>query len=299
MDPGSTRRRPALADGVRTALALAAIAPGLAAGAWRLATSGDRRRGIDRAIDVWGRLGTRAAGITLAIEGAERLRLRPAVFVFNHQSGVDPILLCALLRGGFTGVAKREVRRHPVLGPAFAFAGTVFVDRDDREQAVGALAEAVATLRSGLAVAIAPEGTRSQGAALGPFKKGGFRLAMAAGVPIVPIAIHDAWRVLPRHAWVMTAATVHVTVLEPSPTADWRLEELDARIAGVRGRMEQALAAGPGPSCRRRCWSPSPPPTGREPISTPASPACATRWRRRWRRAPDLIAVPLSSCSPL
>jgi putative phosphoserine phosphatase/1-acylglycerol-3-phosphate O-acyltransferase len=61
-----------------------------------------------------------------------------------------------------------------------------------------ALAGAVATLRSGLAVAIAPEGTRSRGSALGSFKKGGFRLAMAAGVPIVPIAIHDAWRVLPR-----------------------------------------------------------------------------------------------------
>jgi putative phosphoserine phosphatase/1-acylglycerol-3-phosphate O-acyltransferase len=246
MEPGSTRRRrPGFADGVRTALALAAIAPGLAAGAARLAASGDRRSAIDRAIDVWGRLGTRAAGIELDVDCAERLRLRPAVFVFNHQSGVDPILLCALLRGGFTGVAKQEVRRHPVLGPAFAFAGTVFIDRGDREQAVGALEQAVATLRSGIAVAIAPEGTRSRDAALGPFKKGGFRLAMAAGVPIVPIVIHDAWRVLPRHAWVMTAATVHVSVLAPVPTADWSLAALDARIAGVRERMAEALAAGP------------------------------------------------------
>lgn len=226
-------------------LALAAIAPGLAAGLWRLAATRDRRRAIDRAIEVWGELGTRAAGIALATRGAERLRLRPAVFVFNHQSGVDPILVCALLRGGFRGVAKHEVRRHPVLGPAFAFAGTVFVDRGDREQAVGALEEAVATLRSGLAVAIAPEGTRIRPGELGPFKKGGFRLAMAAGVPIVPIVIHDAWRVLPRRAWVMTAATVHVSVLEPVPTADWTLAGLDARIAGVRERMAAALAAGP------------------------------------------------------
>jgi putative phosphoserine phosphatase/1-acylglycerol-3-phosphate O-acyltransferase len=245
MEPGpAPRRRPGPADVGRTALALAAIAPGLAAGGWRLLATRDRRSAIDRAIEVWGELGTRAAGIELAITGAERLRLRPAVFVFNHQSGVDPILICALLRGGFTGVAKQEVRRHPVLGPAFAFAGTVFVDRDDREQALGALAEAVATLRSGLAVAIAPEGTRSRGDALGPFKKGGFRLAMAAGVPIVPIVIHDAWRVLPRKAWVMTAATVHVTVLAPVPTGDWTLAELDARIAGVRERMAAALAQG-------------------------------------------------------
>jgi putative phosphoserine phosphatase/1-acylglycerol-3-phosphate O-acyltransferase len=252
MEPGAADRRPpGLADAGRTALALAAIAPGLAAGAWQLATTRDRRRAIDRAIEVWGALGTRAAGITLAIEGAARLRLRPAVFVFNHQSGVDPILLCALLRGGFTGIAKQEIRRHPVLGPAFAFADTVFIDRGDREQAVGALEAAVATLRKGLAVAIAPEGTRSRGGSLGPFKKGGFRLAMAAGVPIVPIVLHDAWRVLPRDAWVMTAAIVHVTVLAPMPTAEWTLAELDARIAGVRERMAAALASGPDPRSYR------------------------------------------------
>lgn len=247
MEPGpQRRRRPGPADVVRTALALAAIAPGLAAGALRLATSGDRRRAIDRAIEVWGELGTRAAGIRLAVGDGERLRLRPAVFVLNHQSGVDPILVCALLRGGFTGVAKVEVRRHPVLGPAFAFADTVFVDRDDRAQAFAALDDAVATLRRGLAVAIAPEGTRSRGAGLGPFKKGAFRLALAARVPIVPIVIHDAWRVLPRSAWVMTAATVHVSVLAPVATLDWKREQLDARIGEVRERMAAALASGPG-----------------------------------------------------
>jgi putative phosphoserine phosphatase/1-acylglycerol-3-phosphate O-acyltransferase len=250
MEPGATvRRPPGLADVGRTALALGAIAPGLAAGAWTLVATRDRRRAIDRAIEVWGELGTRAAGIQLVVTGGERLRLRPAVFVFNHQSGVDPILICALLRGGFTGVAKQEVRRHPLLGPAFAFAGTVLIDRDDREQAVGALEEAVATLRAGLAVAIAPEGTRSRGGALGPFKKGGFRLAMAAGVPIIPIVIHDAWRVLPRHAWVMTAAIVHASVLEPVPTTDWVLAELEARIAAVRERMAGALACGPARAC--------------------------------------------------
>ena len=246
--PGAPRHRrsPGPADLARTALALAAIAPGLAAGALRLLRSGDRRSAIDRAIEVWGELGTRAAGIRLAVTGAERLQIRPAVFVLNHQSGVDPILICALLRGGFTGVAKHEVRRHPILGPAFAFAGTVFLDRGDREQAVAALAEAVAVLRSGIAVAIAPEGTRSADAALGPFKKGAFRLAMAARVPIVPIVLHDAWRVLPRRAWVMTAATVHVSVLAPIATDDWTLADLDARIADARARFAAALARGPG-----------------------------------------------------
>lgn len=245
-EPKPPRRRPTPADVARTALALAAIAPGLAAGAVRWLRTRDRRRAIDRAIEVWGEFGTRAAGVRLVVRGAERLSLRPAVFVLNHQSGVDPILVCALLRGGFTGVAKLEVRRHPILGPAFAFAGTVFLDRGDRAQALAALADAVAVLRSGIAVAIAPEGTRSAGTGLGAFKKGAFRLAMEARVPIVPIVLHDAWRVLPRGAWVMTAATVHVSVLAPIPTDDWTLPDLDARIADVRARFAAALARGPG-----------------------------------------------------
>jgi len=237
------RRRPGPADLGRTLLALAAIAPGLAAGAWCYARTRDRRRAVDRAIELWGELGTRAAGIRLEVAGAEHLRLRPAVFVFNHQSGVDPILLCALLRGGFVGVAKAEIRRNPLLGPAFAFAGVVFVDRFDHEQAVRALEPAVATLRSGLAIAIAPEGTRSPGARLGPFKKGAFRLALAARAPVVPIVVHNAADVLPRRAWLMTPATVRVTVLPPVATRHWSRETLDAEIAALHARFAATLAA--------------------------------------------------------
>jgi len=246
---GSRPRRPGAADLLRTALALLAILPGLAVGAALLAATRDRRRAINRTIEIWGDLGTRAAGIRLAVRGAERLRLRPAVFVFNHQSGIDPILLCALLRRDFVGVAKQEIRSNPLLGPAFAFAGVVFVDRFDRQQALRALAPAVETLRAGIAIAIAPEGTRSPGADVGPFKKGAFRLALAAGVPIVPIVILNARDVLPRGERIMTPATVHVVVQEPVSTEGWTLETLDARIEAVRRVFAETLAqAGESPS---------------------------------------------------
>jgi putative phosphoserine phosphatase/1-acylglycerol-3-phosphate O-acyltransferase len=169
------------------------------------------------------------------------------VFVINHQSGIDPILVCALLRGGFVGVAKRELRRNPVLGPAFAFAGTVFLDRFDRERAIRALAPAVEVLRAGTALVMAPEGTRSRGRDVGRFKKGAFRVAHAAGVPLVPIVIHDAAAVLPRGGWIMTAATVHVTVLAPLDPAAWRLEDLDRHVAEVEERYRRTLARGPDP----------------------------------------------------
>jgi len=238
--PGRARS-PGLVDVLRTVLALLAIAPGLAVGVAVLAATADRRRALNRAIALWGDLGTRAAGIRLEVEERERLALRPAVFVLNHRSGIDPILVCALLRRDFVGVAKREIRRNPVLGPAFAFVGTVFVDRADRAQAVRALGPAVEVLRRGLAVAVAPEGTRAAGERLGRFKKGAFRIAMAAGVPVVPIVIENAAEVLPRGGWVMTPATVRVHVLTPIDTSGWRPETLDREIASVEDLYRRAL----------------------------------------------------------
>lgn len=232
---------------LRTLAALAVVPLGLLPGLGAWIVSGDRRRAVDRTIDAWGRWGTRAAGISLEVHGAEHLDApRPAVFLLNHQSGVDPILLCALLRGGFTAVAKKEIRRNPLLGPAFAFAGVAFVDREDRSQAMRALAPTVDGLLGGLSLAVAPEGTRSPGAAVGEFKKGAFRIAMEAGVPIVPICLHDARDVLPRGGWLMRAGTVRVTVMDPVPTHDWKLEQLDDEIARIRGRY-LALLEGPGP----------------------------------------------------
>jgi putative phosphoserine phosphatase/1-acylglycerol-3-phosphate O-acyltransferase len=207
------------------------VLPGL--GVW-LSTR-NRRKAIDRTIQAWGDWGTRAAGIALDVTGAEHLRReRPAVFLLNHQSGVDPILACALLRGGFTAVAKREIRRNPVLGPAFALAGVAFVDRGGGGRAIADLEPALEALRGGLSLAMAPEGTRSRRGAVAPFKKGAFRLAMAAGVPLVPIVIHDARSVLPRGGRLMRAGRVRVDVLPPVPTAGWTRDRLDDEIAAVR-----------------------------------------------------------------
>lgn len=234
---------------VRTLLTLAAVLPGIATGLLVLLLRRDRRTAMNRAIGTWGRLGLRAAGIRLEVRGAAHLEMaRPCVFLLNHQSGVDPILICALLRRDFVGVAKRELRRNPLLGPAFAFAGTVFVDRLDHEQAVRSLSPAVETLRAGLSIAIAPEGTRGQGGALAPFKKGGFRLAMQAGVPIVPVVILNSQDVLPGGNWLMRPGCVSVVVHPAIDTQGWALPDLDAQVARVHDLYRATLAAGPGAS---------------------------------------------------
>ena len=235
-------RKPRFLDGVRTLVALGVILPGALVGAWTAIRTRDRRRAFNRAVALWGAWGTRAAGIDLRIQGAEFLDVRPAVFVINHQSGVDPILVCALLRRDFVGVAKAELRRNPVLGPAFALAGTIFLDRADGPSARKRLEDGSDLLAQGIAVAIAPEGTRSPGARLGNFKTGGFRLAAAAGVPVIPVVIHDAGKILPPGGFIMRAGKVHVSVEPPISTVDWDLESVHDHAASVQAVFERALA---------------------------------------------------------
>jgi putative phosphoserine phosphatase/1-acylglycerol-3-phosphate O-acyltransferase len=163
------------------------------------------------------------------------------VFAFNHQSQADAVIVAKLLREDFTGVAKIEVSRHPIVGPMFKAMQVAFVDRADSGKAVEALKPAVDALRAGRSLAIAPEGTRSQTERLGPFKKGAFHLAMQAGVPIVPIVIHNALESQPKGSMLFRPATVRVEVLPPVATDHWRPETVDRHVADVRGMFLEAL----------------------------------------------------------
>jgi 1-acyl-sn-glycerol-3-phosphate acyltransferase len=150
---------------------MATVLPSLLVGLAVLAAGRGRQRAANAMIGVWIRLAPKAAGLGLEVQNAERIDAsRPAVFLFNHQSSVDILILCMLLRRDFTGVAKQELRRHWVFGPAFAFAGAVFIDRFDRPKAVAALQPAVDVVRGGISVGIAPEGTRSRDG--GPMRRG-------------------------------------------------------------------------------------------------------------------------------
>ena len=231
----TSRGTPGVSQVVRTVLAVWSIVPAFLLGVPAAMLDRSWRVAVNTAIATWGEVGLPLAGVEVRVEGEQHLwAQRPAVFIFNHQSGIDPLLLCRLLRRDFVGVGKQEVRQNPIFGPAFALAGTVFIDRFDRDKAIKALEPAIAALREGLSLAIAPEGTRSPTPRLGRFKKGAFHLALAAGVPIVPIVIRNALDALPKHGVVVRPATVEVVVHPPISTADWTVDDLDDRIAAIR-----------------------------------------------------------------
>ena len=204
-----------------------------------------RRDAVNLAVTTWGEFGSALAGIKIRIQGENHLwEQRPAVFLFNHQSAIDVLIIAKLLRRDFTAIAKQEISTNPLVGPVFRVADTVFVDRKNHEKAIEALKPVVQTLHSGLSVAIAPEGTRSAGDRLGPFKKGPFHIAMQAGVPIIPIVIHNATDVLPKGGFFIRPSTVYVDVLEPVQTESWSADTVEQHVSDVRGLFLEQLEQG-------------------------------------------------------
>ncbi|RZL76588.1 MAG: HAD-IB family hydrolase [Rhodococcus sp. (in: high G+C Gram-positive bacteria)] len=184
-------------------------------------------------------------GINVRIKGKENAwSARPAVFMFNHQSSLDMLVIGSVIRRDVTGVAKKEAARDPRFIPVGALLDVAYIDRTDSTKARAALRPAVEKLQSGISIAIAPEGTRSATPRLGKFKKGGFHLAMQAGVPIVPIVIHNAGERMWRNSLVAHPGTVDVDVLAPVPTDGWDLADLDRHVDEVRTLFEDCLHAG-------------------------------------------------------
>jgi putative phosphoserine phosphatase/1-acylglycerol-3-phosphate O-acyltransferase len=237
-----SRGRPTALEIIRTAMTFGSFGASLAVGLPAALLDQDWRRAVNLAATTWGEIGSAMAGVNVRVEGEANLwAKRPAVFIFNHQSALDVLLLCKLLRRDFVGIGKQEIRSYPILGPVLAMVGTVFIDRYDHEKAVDGLTPAVEALDEGLSVAIAPEGTRSPSPRLGRFKKGAFRLAIEAGVPIVPIVFLNALDALPKHGLVIRPTTVDVIVLDPIELSSWDIANLDDEIAGVRQLFDDTL----------------------------------------------------------
>ncbi len=227
---------------VRSTASFTGLFTGVAAGLGMGLLNRDRSTALTVAAAIGSELALAGAGVSLEVHGQQNLwRDRPAVFVFNHQSQLDVVVLAALLRRDFTGVAKKELAKDPTFAAIGWLADVAYVDRTDRVAAREALAPALDSLRSGRSLVIAPEGTRSPTPKLLPFKKGAFHLAMQAQVPMVPIVIRNAGEIMPAHSMLMTPGTVQVAVLDPISTTSWKAGDLDRHVAEVERLFEGTM----------------------------------------------------------
>jgi putative phosphoserine phosphatase / 1-acylglycerol-3-phosphate O-acyltransferase len=229
-------------DVIRTALVYGTALPLLAAGLPIRMLGASEREATNISLSAWTSVAAAIARLKLLVDGEEHLwSNRPAVFIFNHRSAVDVLITARILREDVVGVAKKEIKHQLPMGIAFTYTGTVFIDREHVGDPRLALQPAVDALLAGRSVVIAPEGTRSRDGTLGPFKLGAFHLARQAGVPVVPVVIHNAQDALPYKGVVVRPAEVKVTVLPPQRTDRWKLADVEREAARIRGMYLDVL----------------------------------------------------------
>ncbi len=165
---------------------------------------------------------------------------RPYVIVSNHESFVD-ILLISQLPWEMKWLSKSELFGLPVAGWLMRMANDIPVDRRDRASAAAAMAKCARLLEQHVSVMIFPEGRRSTTGELLPFKDGAFRLAIAAQVPILPLAVHGAATALRTHSWRLGRATAQVQVLEPISTSGMTLDDVAVLREDARNQISGAL----------------------------------------------------------
>ncbi|WEW57844.1 1-acylglycerol-3-phosphate O-acyltransferase [Emydomyces testavorans] len=178
------------------------------------------------------------------VEGQEHLATRPAVFLSNHQTELDVLMLGAVFPPYCSVTAKKSLRNVPVLGWFMALSGTVFIDRANRETALKAFEGAAEQMRKQRqSVFIFPEGTRSysEQPCLLPFKKGAFHLAVQAGVDIVPIVVENYSHVLNIKKLRFNAGGIRIKVLPPISTKGLTSTDVDDLAVRTRESMLKTL----------------------------------------------------------
>jgi 1-acyl-sn-glycerol-3-phosphate acyltransferase len=164
---------------------------------------------------------------------------RPYVVVANHESFAD-ILLISHLPWEMKWMSKAEFFRIPIVGWEMRLAGDIPLRRGSPTSAGQAMSHAREVLRQRVSVMIFPEGTRSPTTDLLPFKEGAFRLAIKAGVPVLPLAVAGTRTALPKHDWRFGRAVAQVEVLPPVETSDLTLKDASELSDRVRGLIDQA-----------------------------------------------------------
>ena len=203
-----------------------------------------RRLDLVRSVTaLWGRAVLWTLGIDVTVAGAQHCPAGPAVYAANHVSVIDIPILFAHLPVDFRIIHKRSLYLVPVLGLYLYTTGHIGIDRGNAFRAHKGLQRAGARVRDGGSnLVVFPEGTRSRGSEVGPFKRGLFALALAAEVPVVPLSLIGVKR-LARGGLDVHAGTVRLLVHPPIPTAGRGPEEATTLAEEVRRIVTGGCAA--------------------------------------------------------
>ena len=185
--------------------------------------------------NLWARMLLALSHTTVKVIGGENvLSGRPQIFMSNHQSDFDIFIVLAHIPGQFRWIAKKELFKIPLFGPAMRRAGYIEIDRQHHEKALVSLDEAAQKIREGKSVMTFPEGSRSKDGTIKPFKQGMFYLAIKSGAPIVPISIIGSGDIMQKRSLKINPGKITMVIDKPIDVSGYTIENRSALIDRVR-----------------------------------------------------------------
>lgn len=205
-----------------------------------------RRDYCDQILRWWARKILQFAKLSYDLYNPHGVRFEPGhpyILMSNHSSLYDIPLTFAALPGSIRMLTKKELFQVPIWGKGMAAGEFISIDRDNRRQAFRDLQEARKKMESGIILWVAPEGTRSRTGHLGPFKKGGFMLALQTRATIVPVGIRGAYDVLPaKTAQFRTGCHAQLHVGRPVDTTQYSKKNIGALMEEVEKQIRELAA---------------------------------------------------------
>ena len=193
-------------------------------------------------IRLWAGIWSFLSGIRYEIHGKEFIELRkPYIYIFNHRSFLDAPVIPMSIPQEVRAIGKKELSKVPVFGSVVGKLA-VWVDRSNTESRRESLEKLMKILNSGISVVVAPEGTRNDtDTTLLPFQKGAFRLSIETGIPILPMAVIGADKIMKRGSLLLSPGKVKIyfsSPMKPPAASDTAINEFASKC---RNQLEAMI----------------------------------------------------------
>ncbi len=162
---------------------------------------------------------------------------RGVLFIGNHTSYFDVITTYPLMKRPTGYVAKKEIKKIPILPWVMYFVHCLFLDREDPRAGLQTIIKAAEQVQNGISIVIFPEGTRSKDGKLGEFKEGSFKIASKSKCPVIPMGISGTPDLFENHTPWMKPAEVTINFGEPIYTEEMSRQELKELPSLVRAEV--------------------------------------------------------------
>lgn len=197
---------------------------------------------VTKKVSEWAMDRMKDSGADVNVYGLENLPKEGSMlFVSNHQSNFDILLLLSYLPVSKGFVAKVELGKFPFVNQWMRRIHCLFMDRSDIKQSAQIIIDGIKQLKNGINMVVFPEGTRSKNGSLSEFKAGSFKLATKSKRPLIPITIDGTRNVMEANNYRIKAETINLYIHEPIDTTLLSKEEIAQLPERVKAIIDKDL----------------------------------------------------------